>query len=299
MSDPIRVAQWATGAIGKTALRGIIDRPDLELVGLYVYSDAKAGRDAGDIARRAPTGGVIATRDVDEIIRSRPQVLIHSPRLQIPYERHDDDLCRLLRAGINVITTAGQHFPPRAHGTEREHMFAQACKEGDSTLFGVGVSPGVIGERLALALTGTSIELDRITIDEVLDARGMPDPPDFAFTVMGMGSPPRRNWTEPGRCPRCTRRCTSRPSRSCASAWASPTTRSCPITGSFRHVRISTSPPDASPREPSEPPNGAGTQWSTESSSSPSPSSGPWNLLATNTRDGTNGKSTSSANPRS
>ncbi|XGU21064.1 hypothetical protein ACETU7_13450 [Rhodococcus sp. 3Y1] len=56
MSDPIRVAQWATGAIGKTALRGIIDRPDLELVGLYVYSDAKAGRDAGDIARRAPTG---------------------------------------------------------------------------------------------------------------------------------------------------------------------------------------------------------------------------------------------------
>ena len=33
MSDPIRVAQWATGAIGKTALRGIIDRPDLELVG--------------------------------------------------------------------------------------------------------------------------------------------------------------------------------------------------------------------------------------------------------------------------
>lgn len=67
MSDPIRVAQWATGAIGKTALRGIIDRPDLELVGLYVYSDAKAGRDAGDIARRAPTG-VIATRDVDEII---------------------------------------------------------------------------------------------------------------------------------------------------------------------------------------------------------------------------------------
>lgn len=40
-----------------------------------------------------------------------------------------------------------------------------------------------------MALTGTSIELDRITIDEVLDARGMPDP-DFAFTVMGMGSPP-------------------------------------------------------------------------------------------------------------
>ena len=29
-------------------LRGIIDRPDLELVGLYVYGDKKVGRDAGD-----------------------------------------------------------------------------------------------------------------------------------------------------------------------------------------------------------------------------------------------------------
>ncbi len=295
MSDPIRVAQWATGAIGKTALRGIIDRPDLELVGLYVYSDAKAGRDAGDIARRAPTG-VIATRDVDEIIRSRPQVLIHSPRLQIPYERHDDDLCRLLRAGINVITTAGQHFP-RAHGTEREHMFAQACKEGDSTLYGVGVSPGVIGERLALALTGTSIELDRITIDEVLDARGMPDP-DFAFTVMGMGSPPK-DLDGTGPLPSLY-----------ASLYLETIAFMCErlgvtydeVVSDHRVVPARTDLDVAAGRiaaGTSEPPNGAGTQWSTESSSSPSPSSGPWNLIATNTRDGTNGKSTSSANPRS
>ena len=52
----IKVIQWATGAMGKTTLRAVIDHPDLELVGLYVYSDKKAGKDAGDIARRGPTG---------------------------------------------------------------------------------------------------------------------------------------------------------------------------------------------------------------------------------------------------
>lgn len=189
MSAPIRVAQWATGAVGKTILRGVIDRSDLELVGLYVYGDKKVGRDAGDIARRDPTG-VIATRDLDELIATRPQVVMHAPRLQVPYEKHDQDLLTLLRAGINVITTAGQHFP-RAHGSERERLFLDACEEGNSTLFGVGVSPGIIGERLALGLTGASVSVDSITIDEVLDARAMPDP-DFAFTVMGMGSDPAK-----------------------------------------------------------------------------------------------------------
>ena len=189
MTEQIRVAQWATGAVGKTILRGVIDRPDLELVGLYVYGDKKVGRDAGDIARRETTG-VIATRDIDELIATRPQVLMHAPRLQVPYEKHDQDLLKLLRAGINVITTAGQHFP-RAHGSERERMFLEACEAGNSTLFGVGVSPGIIGERLALGLTGASVTLDSITIDEVLDARAMPDP-DFAFTVMGMGSDPAK-----------------------------------------------------------------------------------------------------------
>ncbi len=187
MSRPIRVAQWATGAIGKTLLRGVIDRDDLELVGLYVYGEQKAGRDAGDIARRDPTG-VIATRSIDELIATRPDVVLHAPRLQVPYEKHDEDLLTLLRAGVDVITTSGQHFP-RAHGSEREALFLDACKTGSSTLFGVGVSPGIIGERLALGLTGASVELDSITIDEVLDARSMPDP-DFAFTVMGMGSDP-------------------------------------------------------------------------------------------------------------
>ncbi len=187
MTAPIRVAQWATGAVGKTILRGVIDRPDLELVGLYVYGDKKVGRDAGDIARRGTTG-VIATRDLDELIATRPDVLMHAPRLQVPYEKHDDDLLTLLRAGINVITTAGQHFP-RAHGSEREQMFLDACHAGNSTLFGVGVSPGIVGERLTLGLTGASMTVDSITIDEVLDARKMPDP-DFAFTVMGMGSDP-------------------------------------------------------------------------------------------------------------
>lgn len=185
----VRVIQWATGAIGKTTLRAVLDSPDLELVGLFVYGDRKAGRDAGDIARR-PATGVTATRDRAEILAMDADLVIHTPRLQVPYETHDADLCALLRSGKNVITTAGHHFP-RAHGGERERMFLDACREGGTTLYGVGISPGVIGERIVLALTGVCLDLEHVAIDEVLDASRVPDP-NFVFDVMGMGSDPAR-----------------------------------------------------------------------------------------------------------
>ena len=44
-----KVIQWATGAIGKTCLRQVIEHPDLELVGLFVHSPSKVGKDAGEI----------------------------------------------------------------------------------------------------------------------------------------------------------------------------------------------------------------------------------------------------------
>lgn len=48
MSDArrIRIVQWATGNIGSHALREVILHPALELVGVLVYDEAKAGVDA-------------------------------------------------------------------------------------------------------------------------------------------------------------------------------------------------------------------------------------------------------------
>jgi 2,4-diaminopentanoate dehydrogenase len=45
----IKVVQWSTGNVGRHALAGIAARPDLELVGVWVSSPAKAGVDAGEL----------------------------------------------------------------------------------------------------------------------------------------------------------------------------------------------------------------------------------------------------------
>lgn len=48
-----RVIQWATGNVGTRALRTVIEHPALDLVGLWVSSDAKRGQDAGSIGQIA------------------------------------------------------------------------------------------------------------------------------------------------------------------------------------------------------------------------------------------------------
>jgi 2,4-diaminopentanoate dehydrogenase len=184
---PWRVVQWATGAVGKTTLRAVIEHPDLELVGLYVYSDRKVGLDAGEIARRDTTG-VIATNRIEDILALDADVVLHTARVGIPYESQDADIIALLESGKNVITTQGQHYP-KAHGPEREALFLEAAGRGDSTLFGAGINPGFILERLALTATGMCLRVDSISVREVVDASGMPDP-GFVFDVMGMGRDP-------------------------------------------------------------------------------------------------------------
>ena len=54
-AEPVRVIQWATGAVGAAQLREVVDRPDLELVGLFVYDPAKVGVAAATCIARSLT----------------------------------------------------------------------------------------------------------------------------------------------------------------------------------------------------------------------------------------------------
>lgn len=182
-----RVIQWATGAMGKTCLRAVIDHPDLLLAGLYVYSESKAGLDAGDIARRESTG-VIATRSKEEILAIDADVVIHAPRIQFPYDAHKEDICRLLASGKNVISI-NAHSYPAYHGQAYTQAFEDACAEGNSTLFCTGLNPGFVVDKIAAAASGICTEIDSISIREVYNCWEMPQP-EYVFGMMGMGSNP-------------------------------------------------------------------------------------------------------------
>ena len=182
-----KIIQWATGAMGKTCLQAVIDHPATELVGLYVYSEAKAGKDAGAIARRNPVG-VLATSDIDDILALDADVVIHCARILPPFGSHDAEIVRLLESGKNVISINGYSDPGRWDSARRA-VLAAACAKGNSTLMGAGLNPGYAGEQLAIVATGACSRVDRIDITEYVDCRAVKHP-DYVFGSLGFGSDP-------------------------------------------------------------------------------------------------------------
>ena len=183
-----RVAQWATGATGRLALRAVIDSPDLELVGVRVYDPAKVGCDAGDLVGR-PATGVVATDNNYEIVTSKPDVVLYMGSV----ERHPDtcfsDVAHLLRCGIDVIATGSSFIDVYGFDPSRASLIEAACADGGGSFLGVGLFPGFWGEAVAPVLSRLSYNCDEITVRESLSYAGYPSR-EMMFDVMGYGHPP-------------------------------------------------------------------------------------------------------------
>jgi 4-hydroxy-tetrahydrodipicolinate reductase len=192
MREPYRVVQWATGTIGARSLRGVVEHPDLSLAGLYVYSEDKAGQDAGELCGLGPTG-VTATRSIDDILILGAECVLYMPRAF-----DVDDVCRLLESGSNVVTTCGEfHHPATMYPGLRERIEA-ACRKGGTSIHSTGSSPGFISEAVPLALTSIQRQLESLVIEEFADL-SQRNSPELLFDLMGFGGDPtsfdHRRWS--------------------------------------------------------------------------------------------------------
>jgi 2,4-diaminopentanoate dehydrogenase len=183
MPDPdkvYRVVQWATGVVGSSSLRAIIRHPKLQLVGHYVHSEAKEGRDSGELCGLDPVG-ITATRSIDDIVALKPDCVLYMQE-----GSNIDDLCRLLAAGINIVTTRGDfHFPP-AMDPEIRRRTEEACRRGATSIYSTGSSPGFITEAVPAVLTSIARRLDCLTINEYADIANTCSE-QMIFDVMGYG----------------------------------------------------------------------------------------------------------------
>jgi hypothetical protein len=162
-----RVIQWSTGFIGANLIRAVLDDPAFELVGVYVHSADKNGRDVGELIGRASTG-IIATSDKEEIFALDADVVFDTPRGHGSANEHDDDILRFLENGVNVISSRA-YFHPQAVDAALAAKLETACRKGSSTVFATGINPGFVGERLAATLSGICQQLDHMTVVEAYD----------------------------------------------------------------------------------------------------------------------------------
>ena len=178
-----RVVQWATGNIGTRSLQAVIEHPRMELVGLYVYSPDKEGKDAGELCGLDPVG-VTATRDIETILGLGADCCLYMG------DRPDfDSIARLLESGCNLVTTRSEFARPADMDAGVRARIEGACQQGQASVHSTGSSPGFITEALPFVLTSLERRLDLLTIDEFADMSSR-NSPELMFKLMGFGRDP-------------------------------------------------------------------------------------------------------------
>ena len=182
----LRIVQWATGGVGVAAVKAVLEHPELELVGCWVHSPAKAGRDVGQLVGTDPLG-VTATNRIEEILALDADAVLYAPLMANP-----DDVASLLRSGKNVVTPVGWLYPSERSGAP----LRAAALEGNATLHGTGIAPGGISEKFPLMLSAMSTGVTFVRAEEYSDLRTY-DAPDVLRHVMGFGEAPDKALTGP------------------------------------------------------------------------------------------------------
>jgi hypothetical protein len=187
----IRVVQWGSGNVGRSAIATVAGRPDMELVGLLVTNPDKVGRDAGALAGIDDLG-VAATADVDDIVALDADVVLHMPLPSLVYGDTPgadlDDFCRLLSSGTHVITTVGYMYP-KVYGDAVMGRLSAACAAGGAAFHGTGANPGWFGDLLPLLMSGLSLRIDQIAVQEISNFQHYPSP-EIMFEMMNFGRTP-------------------------------------------------------------------------------------------------------------
>jgi 2,4-diaminopentanoate dehydrogenase len=175
-----RVAVWGVGMTGSAVVQLIARNPDLELVAGLGYDPGKKGRDVGEIAG-AGSLGVALTLDPQELIDAAPDAVVYLAR-DLGTFAADDDLLRLLGAGVNTITALP--YANLAHRGRAVHdRFQAAAVQGGASFMVTGIDPDYMWERQVLTASGLCGELTGVHVTEVFrgDTLGAQMMPLFGF----------------------------------------------------------------------------------------------------------------------
>jgi 2,4-diaminopentanoate dehydrogenase len=184
-----KVAVWATGGVGRFAIRTIIDRPNLELAGAWVHSPHKAGQDIGTLAGIEPIG-ISATSDEAQLLAGDADCVVYAAPAGSRPKAALDDLCRILAAGKNIVTTSLPGLVYQRGSLSDRYLGAirQAAQKGSSSIFSSGIEPGFGCDLFPIALMSMSHKVYSVRGIEITNYSQYPVEFDMR-ELFGFGQP--------------------------------------------------------------------------------------------------------------
>jgi 4-hydroxy-tetrahydrodipicolinate reductase len=155
-----------------------------------VSNPGKVGVDAGRLAGLDRELGVVATNDADALLALEPDCIVHTAMADDRIFEALADLERLLRAGVNVVSSSPVflQYPDGVVPAEMSAGVRQAALDAGVSLWVNGIDPGFANDWLPLTLTSISERIDEVRCMEILNYNTY-DQPMVLFDIMGFGRP--------------------------------------------------------------------------------------------------------------
>jgi 4-hydroxy-tetrahydrodipicolinate reductase len=182
--EPYKVSVWAPGYLGSAVIKEILKRPEFELVGVLAYSERKNGMDVGEMLGIDPVGLKMTTNQQD-ILDMEADCVIHCGTNMMDDSPRNKEVVSILESGKNVVAAPNYHFP-QLRGAAFVGMLDDACQKGGASLYGTGINPGWLTERLAPLLTSFTNKIDYVRAQEYFNLSNVDSDLMLKACTMGM-----------------------------------------------------------------------------------------------------------------
>ena len=164
----IRVIQYGLGAMGSMMAKLILQKRDLELVGVIIKSPEKHGKDLGDVLNLKKKTGILCTNKPEELLQEeKADILLHAAVSYVPEVWNQ--IKPAVKAGINVITIAEEMGYPFLKYPALSKEIHETAKKNKVSVLGTGINPGFAMDYLPLSLTSILHHVEMIHVTRLVD----------------------------------------------------------------------------------------------------------------------------------
>lgn len=163
-----KVILYGLGNVGRVALRMIMEKESLQLVGAIDIDPAKVGKDAGEIFGFGKTG-VIVSDDADAVLALDADIVLVYTALTVedgkmmPFTPTARTLCKVLNTGKNLITTMPLNYSV-AYEPETFEILDKCAKENGVTYMPSGLLPGAYASYIPMVISSITSRVDKIIV---------------------------------------------------------------------------------------------------------------------------------------
>lgn len=159
-----RVAIVGLGAIGREVVKAVRARPSLELAG--AFDPAFVGQDVGEVAELGPLGVKVASTLAAALAGADVALVLTLSGVaeMVPIVEAAG------AAGVDVVSTCEDLAYADLGTPELAQQIDARARATGITVVGTGVNPGLVMDRLPLALAAACVRVDRVRVTRVVDA---------------------------------------------------------------------------------------------------------------------------------